>query len=239
MRAATRAPAVEAARKSTLALLLGCFFIASLLSHEGSARAAAERTLVRYYTPETGGPQAPRFITERTLAFFARMEAQAERNPNVYDERYVRAAMERYVAEDMLSELVIRRGSEPQDLPKLVQDARADLCDRLGGCGQLQDALAREGMTEAELANHLRRKVRAAAYVDRAITPIFHPAEDEVYEAYRTSLHPYRGLSFNECKAPLARWLTYEKLRLSELEYLQSARARVRIVSLFVKPEAQ
>jgi hypothetical protein len=197
------------------------------------------RTLVRYYAPETGGPQRPRFITERTLAFFARMEAQAERNPNVYEERYVRAAMERYVAEDMLSELVVRRGTEPQDLPRLVQDARSDLCDRLGGCGQLQDALAREGITEAELANHLRRKVRAAAYVDRSITPIFHPAEDEVYEAYRTSLHPYRGLAFSECKTQLSRWLTYEKLRLSELEYLQSARARVRIVSLFVKPDAQ
>jgi hypothetical protein len=224
------------ARLLAFSLAFGCFLG---LSHEGGARADAERTLVRYYAPETGGPQKPRFISERTLAFFARMEAQAERNPNLYDERYVRAAMERYVAEDMLSELLIRLGSEPPDFPKLVNDARSDLCDRIGGCGQLQDALAREGITEAELAAHLRRKVRAAAYVDRSITPILHPAEDEVYEAFRTSLHPYRGLAFNECKAVLARWLSYEKLRLSELEYLQGARARVRIVSLYTKSDAQ
>src|SRR5688500_16154176 len=54
-----------------------------------------DRIAVRYVTPETGGNARPRFLAERELAFFARVEAAVEGAPiegGEYPERYVRAA---------------------------------------------------------------------------------------------------------------------------------------------------
>ena len=201
-----------------------------------AASVEIERTAVRYTTPETGGVGRPRFISQRTLSFIARLEALAERNPNVYEQRYMRSASERYIAEDMLNELLIRSGKEPDDFPKLVETSRAELCIRVGGCPVLEQARVLEGVEEAELTALLRRKVRAATYIDRTITQIFHPADDELYDAFRTAQHPFRGQTYDACKVGLSRWLTFEKLRVSELEFLQNARARVRIVALFLPP---
>lgn len=195
-----------------------------------------ERTAVRYSAPETGGTQKPRYISQRVLSFLARLEAMSERSPNVYEQRYLRAASERFVAEDMLNELLIRSGKEPDDFPKLVELARADVCSRLGSCAALDEARAKEGIEEAELNAILRRRVRAATYIDRTVLQIFRPAEDELYDTFRNAQHPYRGQTFDVCRADLSRWLTFEKLRVAELEFLQSARARVRIVALFLPP---
>src|ERR1700735_1356275 len=38
-------------------------------------RAVLDRVAVRFYAPETGGTSRPRFITERTLSFEARLVA--------------------------------------------------------------------------------------------------------------------------------------------------------------------
>ncbi len=205
-------------------------------SHAATASVEIERTAVRYTSPETGGAGKPRFISQRMLSFLARLEAIAERNPNISEPRYMRAASERYVAEDMLNELLIRSGKEPDEFPKLVEASRADLCIRVGGCPVLDQARTLEGVEDAELTAMLRRKVRAATYIDRTVTQIFHPADDELYDAFRTAQHPFRGQTYDACKVELSRWLTFEKLRVSELEFLQSARARVRIVALFLPP---
>ncbi len=211
------------------------------VTFSGVARAATasveiERTAVRYSAPETGGAGKPRFISQRMLSFLARLEAISERNPNVYEQRYLRAASERYIAEDMLNELLIRSGKEPDDFTKLVETARADLCVRLGGCSVLDQARTVEGVEDAELTALLRRKVRAATYIDRTVTPIFRPADEELYDAFRTAQHPFRGHTYDAAKADLSRWLAFEKVRVSELAFLQSARARVRIVALFLPP---
>lgn len=222
-------------RRSAFALLV----VLAIALAPGASRAATahveiERTAVRYSAPETGGAGKPRFISQRVLSFLARLEAMTERNPNLYEQRYLRAASERYVAEDMLNELLIRSGKEPDDFPKLVEAAHADLCIRVGGCPALDQARAAEGLEEAELGALLRRKVRAATYIDRTVTQIMHPADDELYDAFRTAQHPFRGQAYDTCKVDLSRWLSFEKLRVSELEFLQSARARVRIVALFL-----
>lgn len=229
------------ARASRFVAVLSTLLVAALACSGGDARAATgsveiERTAVRYSAPETGGPGKPRYISQRMLSFMARLEAMAERNPNIYEQRYLRAASERYVAEDMLNELLIRSGKEPDDLPKMIEAARADLCIRVGGCPALDEARMQEGLEEAELTTLLRRKVRATTYIDRTVTPIRNPADDELFDAFRTAQHPFRGQTYDACKSDLARWLTFEKLRVSELEFLQSARARVRIVALFLPP---
>ena len=51
-----------------------------------------DRVVVRFFAPETGGSAQPRFVTERTLAFEARLEAMADRPDGIgegYDDRRI------------------------------------------------------------------------------------------------------------------------------------------------------
>lgn len=194
-------------------------------------RAVVDRVVVRFFSPETGGITKPRFITERVLAFEARIEAVAEGAPDdAREERFLRTAIDRHVAEEMLANLMIERGSEPKDLLALTADARKALADRVGGEAALRSFAAREGLDDDEVVTMVRRKVRAAYYIDRALAPILHPSEEELREAFRTSLHPYRTGKFEEVQEPLRRWVVYERLRVAEVAFLQAARSRVRIL---------
>jgi hypothetical protein len=195
-------------------------------------RITADRVAVRYYAPETGGSARPRFITERTLALEARLEALSDQAAvgAVYPDRYVRAALERHVAEDLLAALMVEAGTEPPDLPRQAEDARAGLIERVGGAAVLDAALAAEGLTPAELEAILRRRVRAAFYVDQRLSPILHSSDEQLREVYRTSAHPFKSLKFEEAREPLARWFVAERLRVAENAFLQAARARVKIM---------
>jgi hypothetical protein len=196
-----------------------------------------DRVAVRFIAPETGGAAKPRFLTEREIAFFARIEALVEQVPveaDVYPERYVRAATDRLVARAMLASLLVQRGSEPPDLPRLALDARAELADRIGGPAVLEDAMQREGIDEAELMAFLRDQVRALWYIDKAMTPVIAVTEDALREAFRATLHPFRTMKFDEARARLRRWLVTERMRAAELEFLQSARTRIKIATVLV-----
>lgn len=195
-------------------------------------RTTVDRVAVRYFTPETGGAPKPRFITERELGFFARVEASSEGvevAKGDYPSRFVRAALDRIVAEDMLASLQIRRGVEPPELPKLAEEARAELELRVGGASKLAALLEQEAFDDVELRNALMRRVRAAYYVDRAVAPILKPNEEELRAAFRTSLHPLRSFRFEDVREEMARWLVQERLRLQGADFLQAARARVTI----------
>lgn len=195
----------------------------------------ADRVAVRFISPETGGAAKPRFLTERELAFFARVEALLEQTPlepNDYPERYVRSAMDRLVARSMLASLMIQRGVEPPDLPRLTLEARAELEARLGPPQVLADAMKKEGIDEEELLSFLRDEVRATYYVDRAVTPILNVTEDSLREAFRSMVHPFRGQKFDDVRVKLRRWLVVERLRAAELEFLQAARQRIKIISV-------
>ena len=199
--------------------------------------ATPDRVAVRFIAPETGGAARPRFLTERQLGFFARVEALIEQVPlegDAYPERYVRAATDRLVARAMLAGLLIQAGSEPPDLPRLTQEARGELADRIGGNAVLEDALQREGIEEVELSAFLRDKVRALYYVDKTIQPVLAVTEDSLREAYRSTTHPFRTMKYDDAKARLRRWLVSERMRSAELEFLQSARARIRIATILV-----
>jgi hypothetical protein len=212
-----------------------------------AALAAPEATLVdrvavRFVAPETGGSAHPRFLTERELGFYARVEAAIEQTPleaNDYPERYVRAATDRLIARALLASLVIQRGVEPPDLPRLAIEARAELEARLGGPHALAEMMKQEGIEEEELASFLRDEVRAAYYVDRAVTPILSVTEDSLREAYRSMLHPFRGSKFDDVRQKLRRWLVTERLRAAEIEFLQAVRARVKITTVGVGAAAE
>jgi hypothetical protein len=146
----------------------------------------------------------------------------------------VRSAVDRLVARAMLSSLQIQRGIEPPDLAKLALEGRAELEARLGQNGEkiLADLMKREGIEDDELLAFLRDQARAAFYIDRTIQSILVVSEDALREAYRTTLHPFRNQKFDEARVKLRRWLVVERLRAAETEYLQSARTRVRIMTV-------
>lgn len=194
-----------------------------------------DRVAVRYVAPETGGSARPRFLTERELAFFTRLEALFEQSPlepNDYPERYVRSAVDRLVARSVLANLMIQRGVEPPDLPRLTIEARTELETRLGGAHVLAEAMKAEGIDDEDLDTFLRDQIRAIHYVDRAVTPILVVTEDALREAYRSTLHPFRGSKFDDARPKLRRWLVTERLRAAEIEFLQGARARIKITTV-------
>ena len=52
--------------------------LATAADAETAPRATIDRVAVRYYAPETGGSGHPRFVSERMLAFEARLDALAD-----------------------------------------------------------------------------------------------------------------------------------------------------------------
>lgn len=98
-----------------------------------TAPPALDRVAVLFDAPETGGPEAPRAISERELAFEARLEALAvgepvgdERGP--YGSRHVRAALDRHIATELLAALPDDAKPEQRD----PCDVSASTSDRSG-----------------------------------------------------------------------------------------------------------
>jgi hypothetical protein len=203
--------------------------------------AVLDRAVVRFYAPETGGTAHPRFVDQRTLAFEARLESMAERPEGIgdgYQERHVRAALEHHVGEEMLASLAHkliggspanRRPSE-EDLAKVGQDLGDALFERLGGKAQVEAAAAAEQLDAPELDAILRRQALAAWYLDRAVSPILQPTDEQLREVFRTSTHPYRGRPFDEIRTELARWFVMERVRAAETAFYQGARTRVVVI---------
>jgi hypothetical protein len=206
----------------------------------GSGR-EIDRVVVRFFSPETGGSAQPRFVTERTLAFEARLEAMAERPDGTgegYDDRRIRAALDHHLVEDILASLALKltTGARPSvelsaaPLAALRDDLSAALFERLGGRERVEAAASAEQIDAGELDDLFRRQALAAWYLDRVVTPILHPTDEQLREVFRTAAHPYRGRPFDQVRAPLGRWFVAERLRVAESAFLQAARARLKIV---------
>jgi hypothetical protein len=203
--------------------------------------AVIDRTAVRFYAPETGGTDYPRFILERVLAFEARLAAMAEGPEEVgqgFGERNVSDALEHHVAEEMLSSLADKfiadsppdRRPSAQELAAIEQDVSGALVERLGGRVRIDAAARAEQIESIEVDAILRRGALAAWYIDRAITPILHPSEEQLRNVFRASAHPYRGRQFESVRGALERWFVIERVRVAEGAFLQAARSRVRLI---------
>jgi hypothetical protein len=188
-----------------------------------------DRVAVRYTTPETGGVSRVRVLTERELVFLGHIEAVLEGVEDPSSERTVRAAAERAMADDMLSALLVRRGTEPMDLERTAKELREELCLRLSGCAELSNWLRAAGLSESELREMLLVKGRALFYVHRFVAPVMRPTEEELREAFRTTPSPFREGRFEDIRAQFARFLVFERMRLAEVEFFQAARNRVRV----------
>jgi hypothetical protein len=200
-----------------------------------------DRVAVRFWSPETGGAAHPRFIDERTLAFEARLAAMAERQEGIgdgYQERHVRDALEHEIGERMLASLARKLLAElpaakkpaDADFARLQKDLGTATFDAVGGEARVTAAAAAEGLGASDVEATLRRQTLAAWYLDRTLTPILQPSEEQLREVYRTAAHPFRGRPFEEARADLLRWFVADRVHAGESAFFQSARARVKIV---------
>jgi hypothetical protein len=197
------------------------------------ARAIVDRVAVRFYAPETGGATHPRFITERTLAFEARLDALGEplaTGQKLLDDRRLQSALDRHVAEELLASLFTASDATAAEEATLTREAHADLEQRAGGDGPIWVAAEEEGLDGAEVEAFFSRRARAAAHLDHAIGRFLHPPEDQLREVYRTTQHPFRDRPYDDVRAALSRWLVFERLKAMEQAFLQTARSRVTVV---------
>lgn len=209
---------------------------------EGAAVPGAVTTtdtvVVRFHAPETGGAARPRYVTARSLAFEARLVSLENaigagisvEGRDAYDERDVRSALDQIIAEEMLAKLPLDKEPDVATLSRVVDTLREALRQRVGGVANFEKAALREGIAPAEVDAMLRRRARAAIYIDRAVGNILGPTEEQLREVYRTTAHPFRARHFDDCRDELSRWLVAERFRAAETAFLEGARTRVTVV---------
>src|SRR5688572_8369257 len=194
-----------------------------------------ERAVVRFYAPETGGVQRPRFIYERTLAFEARVEALAAQDrsgDSPYRERHVSAALERHISEVLLSSLRIEPEPTEALLQRQVELARKVLSDRVGGEALLLEAQRAEGISNAELSSVLRRQARASLYLDRMVAPMLRPSDAELEAIQRSAPAALQNEPFARARPLLLRWYVSRRLSSAMASFFQEARSRITITVL-------
>ncbi|MBI5536616.1 MAG: hypothetical protein HY898_28100 [Deltaproteobacteria bacterium] len=213
--------------------------MAALAGVATSAHAAGpipvDRVAARFEASELGGPARPRFIFERELAFEARVEALAEKKRGfalggAYEDRHLRAALERHVTEEILQSLPIEPAVSSDDIRRRAVTATLVLEQRVDGRENLLEAATAEGLEEGDLQVIVRRQARASLYLDRMVAPMLNPSDAELLEVLRSEPTPYRGRPFDQVATPLRHWYVEERLVSALAAFFQGARARIRIV---------
>ncbi len=200
-------------------------------SAEAPADMMVERVALRFYAPETGGPARPRFVSDRLLAFEARLEALTEDGSSQgYDDRHLRAGMERHISEELLASLPLEHQPDEAEISRIAAQVRAGLAQRVGGEAALMAAANEGGIAPEEVNALLRRRARAAIYLERTATSFLFPTDEQLREVFRTAPHPFRGQKYDAVRGPLSEWYVDERLHLLEGAFLQAARTRVKIL---------
>jgi hypothetical protein len=198
----------------------------------GQGATIVDSVVVRFYAPETGGAERPRFITARVLAFEARVEALSEQVATEgasLSERSVRAAVEHHIAREMLASLPLDVKPSDADVDTVKAQLLLALLDRIGGQGTFDRLAAQDGLSAGEVDVLMRREALAAIYLDRAVAPMLNPTDDQLRTVFRTSAHPYRtAKTYESVKDALARWFVSERVKAAEQSFLQTARTRVK-----------
>jgi hypothetical protein len=211
----------------------------ALLALSSAAGAAepplVDRVVARFEASELGGPSRPRFVFERELAFEARLEALAEKKRGFvltgpYEERHLRAALERHVTEEILRSLPVDPPVTPEDVRRRSITATLMLEQRVDGRDNLLEAAIAEGLEEGDLQELVSRQARASLYLDRMVAPMLDPSDAELREVLRSEPTPFRGRPFDEVAMRLRHWYVGERLVSALASFFQGARARIRIV---------
>jgi hypothetical protein len=216
---------------------LRSLLLAALLSAApaGAQPITLDRAVVRFYAPETGGVEHPRFIYERRLGFEARIEALSDQDrgsEEAYRERHVSAALERHISEVLLSSLRIDPEPSEAVMARQVELARKLMSDRVGGEEALRSAQLAEGISSAELSGILRRQARASLYLDRMVAPMLRPSDAELEAIQRSAPAALQNEPFMRVRPLLLRWYVSKRLQSAMSSFFQEARTRVTITLL-------
>ncbi len=218
---------------------------------EGPAPAAAEptpvpidRVAVRFTAPETGGIARPEFVFERELAFEARLEALADGGfrasaEEPYADRHVRAALERHMAEVLLSRLEITPDPTPREVAARTRAARLTLSQQVGGDVALERASQAEGIAPAELSRLLTRRARASLYLDRMVATMLTPSDTELRIVHRTTRTPFSGAEYEAVAPMLQRWYVAQRLNAAVRAFYEGARSRLQVTELLKRAPAR
>ena len=167
----------------------------------------------------------------RELAFEARVEAltrgEAKRVP--YLDKHVQQALERHITEVILARSPVDKTPTPKEVAILAERARLIIEQRVGGRTVLNKAASTEGITADELNALLRRRARAAWYLDRMVAPMLAPSELELRGAHRRRQTPYSDEPFDKVLPKLKRWYVSRKLDDALVRYFRNVRGRVTI----------
>ena len=224
-------------RRSFLSL---CLLTAFAISVPARAEPiAVDRVAVRFTAPELGGARSPRFVFERVLAFEARVAALEAGERGGYRERHVSAALERHVAETLLSSLRIEPELGPEVITRQAGLARKRLEERMGGSAVLLSAARAEGISERELLGLFRRQARASLYLDRMVAPMLEPSNAELSALHRSARTPFSGAPFESVQPGLKRWFVSTRLAEALQNYYQNARCRLDVVILALPSQGE
>jgi hypothetical protein len=223
------------------ALLAGLLFSGAGARAEEPPRSPAapaamllDRVVVRWSAPEMGGEKRPQFIFERELAFETRLETltDIDPEPGMYPERYVRAALDRHIAESLLASLPVQPPVSPREIAARAEAARTILEQRVRGRDRLIAAASAEGISSDELDTLLRREAKASLYLDRMVAPMLEPSPVELRALHQSGATPFKNDEFERVQPALVRWYIGQKLSQAIETYYSNARSRVTLVMI-------
>ncbi len=216
-----------------------CFVAACATATPASAQPGVEvdRVVVRFESPELGGADLPQFVFARELAFEARLEALAEARRGFlstvsFEDRHLRSALERHIAEVILQRLPAEPPISNEDLRLRSVSTWLELEQRVGGRSPLLSAATAEGLEQEDLHELVLRQARASLYLDRMVLPLLEPSNAELRDALITEPTPFRGQPFDQVATPLRHWYVEDRVVSALASFYQSARARIRIVTV-------
>lgn len=192
-----------------------------------------DRAVVRFSAPEGGGRERPYFVYERELAFEARLVALADSahrsKSEPYRRHHLQAALERHIAETLLSALTIDPKPSPVQLVNQGKAAREMLIEEVGGPSRFFAASQAEGQGSLELRRFFRRRAQASLYLHVMVAPMLEPSTLELRRVHAKGEGPLAERPFEEAEPALRRWFVARSLRAAAQTYYQNARARLRL----------
>lgn len=198
---------------------------------ESRTPSALDRTVVRWVARGSSGDARPHTMTARELAFEARIEALSEgrKLQQPYADSHVRAAIQRHITEEILSELPVDPQPTAKEVGRYAEDARLVIEQQVGGRVALNLAANAEGITAEELNALLRRRARASYYLDKMVAPMLQPSDAELRDVHRRGDTPFTNSPYAEVEDKVRNWYVSIRLRTALDTYYRGVRSKVTV----------
>jgi hypothetical protein len=195
-------------------------------------RESIDRVVVRWYAQATGGMAKPQFITARQLAFEARIHSMMDPNAlgGPYDDKHVRAAIQRHITESMFAALPVDPKPTPKQVGRYAEAARLIIEQNVGGRSRLNAAATAEGISPDELNAMLRLRARASWYIDKMVAPMLTPTELDLREAHERGETPFTKLRFKDVEKQLERWYIETRTAAALDQSYRRARSKLTVM---------